>query len=337
MATVRLSDVVIPEVWATYGEVNSPELIAFLESGIVVNDERLNQYAQGPSKTGHIPFWLDLDQTEEQDYSNDDPTDMSAPSKIGTSQMAFRKAYMSKSWSDMDLAGELIAQDPLQHIKTRTSTYWLRRLQRRIIAIAKGVLAENIANDASDMVIDISTEDGLNATAANRFNSVAFLNAAFTMGDASGGFVGIGMHSMVAKQLTVLDEIEVLKDSTGNVLTQFYKGLRVIMDDSLPVIAGGVSGYRFVSVLFGRGFIGMGVGTPDVPVETIRVPAAGNGGGMETFFERKTWLLHPIGHNWVEDGSIVEFSPTDANLADQRFWDRIYDRKQVPVAFLITN
>lgn len=336
MAEVRLSDVVIPEVWDSYGEVNSPELTAFLSSGVVANDPVLDQHANGPSKTGHMPYWLDLDQTTEPNYSNDDPSDSGSTMDIGTGQLAYRTSYLNQGWSSMDLVKQLIGADPLTQIRQRVSTYWLRRLQRRIIAITRGVLAENIANDSSDMVIDISTQDGVNATANNRFNSDAFLDAAYTMGDRVGGFVAIGVHSMVLKRMTQNDEIDFVADSQGKLTIPYYKGLLVIADDSMPVIAGTTSGYRYISVLFGRGAIGMGVGSPRVPVEVARVAAAGNGEGQETLWMRKTWLLQPAGHDWVE-GSLVEMSPTDADLALEAHWDRKYERKLTPFAFLITN
>lgn len=336
MAVVQLTDVIIPAVWASYGEVNSPELTAFLSSGVLSRSAQLDAYANGPSDTGHLPYWLDLDATIEQNYGNDDPADMGTAQNIGTSQMAFRKSYLNQGWSSMDLVNQLISQDPLAQIKKRTSTYWLRRLQKRVIAISRGVLAENIATDASDMVIDVSTQDGVNATLANRFSSDAFINASYTMGDRVGGFVAIAVHSMVMAQMVKNDSIDFAKDSTGAVVAQYYKGRLVIVDDSMPVIAGTTSGYRYVSAMFGAGFIGMGVGTPKTPVSVQRVEAAGNGEGQETMWERKTWLLHPMGHNWVE-GTLVEKSPTDADLALEAHWDRIYDRKLVPVAFLITN
>lgn len=336
MAEVRLSDVVIPAVWESYGEVNSPELTAFLSSGVVANTPVLNAHANGPSDTGHLPYWLDLDQTAEPNYGNDDPSDLATPAKIGTSQLAYRKSFLNFGWSSMDLVPQLISADPLAQIRKRTSVYWLRALQRRIIALARGVLAENIANDSSDMLIDISTQDGVNATVNNRFNSNAFIHAVYTMGDAAMQFKAIGVHSMVMAQMVKNDDIAYVADSDGKLTIPFYKGMYVIVDDNMPVIAGTTSGYRFVSVLFGAGFIGMGVGTPKTPVGVQRVEAAGGGEGMETLWERKTWLLHPAGHNWVE-GSLVEKSPTLADLMLEAHWDRLYERKQVPIAFLITN
>lgn len=336
MATVRLTDVIVPTVYASYGEVNSPELTAFLSSGIVQMDARLNSYAQGPSSTGTMPYWKDLDQTIEQNYSNDDPADLASPQKISTAQMSYRTSYLNQGWSSMDLVAELLSSDPMRQIRARTSTYWLRRLQRRIIAIARGVLNENLAMNAGDMVIDISLQTTVGVSDANKVSDIAIINAAYTMGDQAGGFAAIGVHSMVMANLVKQNDIEQVRNSDGTLQFQSYKGMRVIVDDSLPVIPGTTSGVRYVTVLFGRGFIGMGVGSPQVPFEVDRVPEAGNGGGQETLWERKTWLLHPLGHNWVE-GTLTEFSPTDADLQLAAHWERKFDRKQTPIAFLITN
>jgi hypothetical protein len=336
MAVVRLSDLKIPQVWDSYGEVNSPELTAFLTSGIVATDPVLDAHAKGPSNTGTMPYWLDLDATIEPNYSNDDPADVAVPNKISTDQLAYRKAYLNNGWSSADLNVQLIGEDPILQIKKRTSTYWLRALQRRVVAIARGVLAKNILSNASDMVIDISTQDGNNATVNNRFNATAFINAVFTLGDAGNKFVAIAVHSLVMSQMLKNDEIAFDRDSQGQLTIPRYKGVLVVVDDGMPVIAGTTSGFRYVSALFGPGFIGMGVGTPRTPVEVDRVAAAGSGEGIETFWERKSWLLHPAGHDWVE-GTLTELSPTVADLALASHWTRKYTRKLTPIAFLITN
>ena len=43
MATVRLSDVVVPAVYETYQSVDSPEKTAFFESGVAVTDAMLTR------------------------------------------------------------------------------------------------------------------------------------------------------------------------------------------------------------------------------------------------------------------------------------------------------
>lgn len=339
MAVVRLSDAIIPSVYASYGAVNSPELTAFLSSGIVARGENFDAYMAGPSESGTMPFWNDVDAATEPNYSNDDNADSGFTDKLGSGSMVFRKAWLNMGWSAMDLVGELAGSDPMRRIRDRTSTYWLRQLQRRIIAISRGVLARNLANNGGDMAIAIHLEAGNSATAANKMNGDAVISAAFTMGDQANKFVAIAVHSTVKATMVKNDEIAYVRASDGSLIMETYKGLMVITDDSMPVRAGTTNGFVYTTALYGRGAIAMGVSEPAVPFEVERDPSKGNGGGQETLWERKEWLLHPQGHSWVEagGGALVEKSPTLADLAIAAKWSRVLTRKLVPMAFITSN
>lgn len=252
--------------------------------------------------------------------------------------MQYRKAFLHKSFASMDLVAELMAANPLQHIRNRFGVYWQRQLQKRLIATASGLVASNVANNNGDMVVDIS---GLSGDAA-KFNAHAALDAEFTLGDAAGGLAGIAVHSAVARKMAADNLLTNIKPSEGDVVLQTYRGKQLIIDDSLPVTGSGADRV-FTSVLFGAGAFGfggaegsafgLGEGTPQVPSYVVRQEDAGNGGGMEIIGERKTWLLHPFGFSWEESG-LVEFSPTLADLAKAEHWKRVVDRKQVPLAFI---
>jgi hypothetical protein len=335
MSTVRLSDAVIPVIYESYTAINSPERTAFWQSGVITVNPLLSALAKQGSSVGTVPFWNDLDATAEPQYSNDDPADFSTPGNVGSGTMIYRKAYVNKSYAAMDLVNELSGSNPMQRIRDRFGTYWQRALQRRLIAMLQGVIAENVANGASDMIVDISANVG----AAAFLDANAGIDAQFTMGDAAGNFTTIAMHSAVAGRLEKLDLVDNIPDSQGGNLKQ-YRGLTMIIDDNMPVAAG-----VYTSAFFGGGAIGfggseghafgLGEGSPTVPSEVIRVPSAGHGGGMETIFERNTWLLHPFGYKWVEAGAaLAEFSPTLADLRLAAHWLRVVTRKQVPMAFV---
>lgn len=337
--TVRLSDVFVRPVYESYTSLNSPEKTALFTSGLIATNAALSALAKAGNKAGTVPFWKDLDATGEPDYVNDDPADLATPDKVGTGTMGYRKAFVHKSYSSMDLVAEMLAANPLQHIRNRFGFYWTRQLQKRVIATTNGVLASNVANDAGDMVIDIS---GLVGDLA-KFNAEAMLDAEYTLGDAVGGLTGIAVHSMIAKKMAANDMLEVERDQNGQVVIARYRGKVVIIDDSMPVT--GVGADRiFTSVVFGPGAfgfggeegtaLGIGEGTPQVGSYVTRKEDAGNGGGQEVIGERNTWLIHPFGFTWVEGVDLVEFSPTLADLAEAPHWTRVVDRKQVPLAFL---
>jgi hypothetical protein len=168
------------------------------------------------------------------------------------------------------------------------------------------------------------------------FNRKLFTSAAFTLGDAFNTLSAIAVHSVVYKRMVDNDDIDFIRDSQGTVIMATYMGHRVIVDDSMPVVAGGISGYVYTSILFGAGAVGYGEGNPRVPVEVYRAPSGGNGGGIEQLWERRTYLLHPFGFKWTET-TVTGNSPSLANLALAANWDRVVVRKNIPVAFIKTN
>lgn len=333
---IRLSDVFIPSVYGSYTAVNNPESSALIRAGVVTNNDLLNQVARGGGKIITVPFWKDIDPTIEPNYSNDDPADLAVPNKIGSGTFTARTVWMNQGFGEMDLVSELAGASPLQHVRNRFGEYWVRQQNRRVIATSVGILADNVANDAGDMLVDIS------AVGDGKFNSDAFVDAAYTLGDNAEAITAIAIHSSVMARLVKNDDIVSVRDSEGNIVVQTYKGRAVIVDDQLPVSGSGADRI-YTSILFGAGAIGFGgvegnvfaagVGVPKTPAEVSRTAEAGNGGGMESIWERRTWMLHPFGFEWIE-GTLVEMSPTLADLRLAAHWNRVVDRKQVPMAFI---
>jgi hypothetical protein len=245
-------------------------------------------------------------------------------------------AYLNQAYSAADLAGELAGSDPMQRIRNRFGRYWQRQWQRRTVACMQGILADNVANNDGDMVNDIATEDGNNATADNLFSRSAFTGAAFTLGDQFESTSAIAVHSVVYKRMVDNDDIEFIPDSQGRLTIPTFMGRRVIVDDGMPVEAGGTSGFKYTSILFGEGAIGYGEGSANVPVEVDRNPLQGDGGGVESLIERKSWLIHPFG--FAIDATPAAQSFSLAELRAAATWSRVVDsRKNVPFSFLVTN
>lgn len=340
MATTRLSDAYVYPVYQSYTALNGVETTAFFEAGIIQRNATLDAIARGAGKMVELPFWLDLDATIEEDYTNDDPADLATPSKISSANMVGRKSFLHKAWSDMDLVSELTGSDPMQHIRNRFGVWWQRRAQRKLIAVTQGVIADNIANDSGDMGKDISGATGTDAI----FNSDAVIDASGTMGDLSGSLRAIAVHSAIRDRMIKNDDIVYIPDSQGNLTIATYKGMRVVVDDSMPVTGSGANRV-FTSVMFGGsafGFggyegqtMGYGEGTPRNPSYVDRIELAGNGGGQEIIGERKTWIMHPFGFSYTAaDNQLAEFSPTNAELAVATYWNRVVPRKNVPMAWL---
>ena len=333
MATVQLADIIDVTVFQDLPAVNSPEKTAFYQSGVVTRNPLLDAIASSAGKIAELPFWNDLDATVAPNLSTDDPTDVAAPQKITQGEQIGRKAFLNQGWSKSDLASELaLGPEAMDHIRARVDMYWQRQWQRRLIASCNGVLADNVANDSSDMVHDVAVDS---ATASSVFTRSNFTSAAFTAGDAYDSLAAIAVHSIVYKRMVDNDDVDFIPDSQGNMTIPTFLGKRVIIDDSLPVDPNGANDAKYTSILFGGGAFGYGDGMPDMPVEVEREAAQGEGGGIETLWSRKTWLLHPFG--FQATGTPAGNSFTLAELALATSWDRVVERKNVPIAFLVTN
>lgn len=346
MATVQLSDIIDVIVFQDIDSENDPTKTAFYRSGVIAQTDLFNSLASAAGRTAELPFWRDLDHTGEPNYSSDQ-TSRAVPENVQQDVQITRKAHVNNGWSAMDLAVELgFGKNAMQHIRDRTAQYWTLYWQQRLIACALGVLNANVAGNfaaqspgiAGDMVIDVAIEDGDAATAPNLFSRSAFVNAIFTMGDRGEEIRAICVHSVVMKEMVNQDQIDYVLDADGRTLIPTYMGRTVITDDSCPVIAGGTSGFKYVSILFGRAMFAYGTGSPPVPVEVWRDPQVGDGGGEEQLWQRKTWLIHPFGHtnnNAVATGNSGQ--QTLADLRDESNWTRVLNRKNVPMSYLVTN
>ena len=342
----RLANIIDVQVFNDLPAIDTPEKTALFQSGVVVRSPLFDQFANNPGKTSEMIFWKDLDFDQEPNYSNDDPADVSTPNTIAQDDMVARKAFLNNSWTESDLAAELATGgNAMRRIRSRIDTYWQRRWQRGMFKTSIGRRLANVANDGGDMVHDISIQDGNAAVAANLFSRTAAVAAAFTMGDQFDGIKTIAVHSVVYQRMVENDDIDFVADSKGDLVIPTYLGKRIVIDDGCPVINGTTSGFRYVSMFFGEAAFAYGEGSPEVPTAVQREEAQGNGGGVETLFSRKTWLIHPLGHTFTSNTvtgpsgkNTNNISPTDGNLALAANWQRVVDhRKLLPIAFLITN
>ena len=346
MAITTIGDIVTGNVpvLLSYMTQDPVEKTAFFQSGILAPTPYAAEIARGPSNLANIPFWKAIDSSIEPNYSNDIYQDIATPRNVQTGDMMARVAYLNEGFGQADLTVELTSQNPLQSVATRLDNFWQRQAQRRLLATSLGIYNDNVAaTDAfhtqNDMVVDVSATLG--------FDAGAFIDATQTMGDAlmsnTGEVLGvIAMHSFVYGQARKQQLIDFIRDAENNTMFATYQGYRVVVDDSMTVVGTG-NDRKFISIIFGNGAIGYGEGNPTNPLAYEREESRGNGGGVETLWSRKTWLLHPLGYSFtsaVITGNGSETVPRSASwqdLANSNNWNRVVERKHVPIAFLVTG
>lgn len=331
-----LSDVVFRDELRDYITVNSVERTAFFESGILTTNSDMTTLLASPSNTFTIPWWVDLDASIESNYSNDVYTDIAVPLSVTSASMQARAAYLNEGWNCMNLVKNITNQDPLEFVAGRLISYWKKVAQRRAIATVVGIYNDNVASNGSDMVID----------AGGQISAAAIIRAKATMGDYSGQMGGlsvIAMHSAVQTELQILNLIDFTP--IADQIPEFgrFQGMRVVVDDGMPVIAGTPN--KYLSVIFGPGALGYAEAQPEGEdgLEYERAPDRGNGGGAETLWTRRNFVVHPLGYSFLSatiTGTPTTTRPISANWSDLALatnWERKFARKQVPLAFITST
>lgn len=336
---------IVDDIFTPNMRLESLALNAFYASGVAQSNADINGFLSNPlgGRTFNPRHYNPLGD-DEANISSDDNTSSSTPKNITTGTQVAVRQSRNQSWSSMDLVVNINGDDPLNAIQAGIAKYWATQYQKTTIAILNGVLADNEANDSGDMVQDISAAPTDAALVdANLFNRTDFVNACLTLGDRLDAVTAIAVHSIVYGRMLKNDDIEFIPDSQGAMTIPTYMGKRVIVDDGLTptqynIDTGGTptAVFRYTSVLFGAGAIGIGNGDAKVPLASDRDEAAGDGGGQETIFSRVEYVIHPWGFKWL-GASMAGESPTNAELALAANWDRSYERKRVPIAFIKTN
>lgn len=335
MAEVRISDVIVPEIFYNYMTKDTTEKTDLFRSGIMRSDAEMAAKLAGGGTTFNVPFWKDLDTTE-AGIGSDDPAVLATPGKLTSGKDIAVRQVRTRGFSTMDLSGMLAGSDPMMHIRNRVNAYWDRQFQYSLVATMHGAYLSNVANNSSDMVYSVATDSSGSVTSAELIDAEKIIDACYTLGDASEALRVLVMHSVAMKRLAKLDLIDFKMDSEGKPTIPYYLGKRVVVDDGCKRVTG-TNRVTYVTYLLGEGALGWAESPVPVPVEVIRKPEAGNGLGMETLWTRRQFAMHPYGIKFTSSSVSADF-PTNAELATAANWSRVYaERKQIPIAFLLTN
>lgn len=336
MAVTQLADLQFGPNFHAYTVQESIRRNAFVSAGVVVNDPLVAQLAAQQGFIHNLPHFKRL-ANDEPNASSDNPSDVAVPKKIGTGAEIARVLYRNQGWSSADLSAALIAKDPMDAIGGQLADYWAGVSQTTLLRVCQGIMADNVANDSGDMVLDVGTDATGAATDAELFGDNAVIDAAQTMGDAKGALAAIAVHSVIQARMQKIGAlVDHYDPETGRLAFQTFQGKRVIVDDDMPVTQG-TNRKKYTSIIFGAGAFRTGLGSPKKPTEVERAPAQGNGEGVETLWNRRHEIIHPNG--FAVKGTVLSsaVTPSYSTLAGAAAWDRVVDRKRVPLAFLVTN
>jgi hypothetical protein len=326
MAKVKVSDIIVPEIFAPYVIERTKDLSALFQSGLVEQNEQTNALVGGGGTTANMPFFQDLSGNSEV-LSDTTPLTVNG---LGTSKDVCAINHRGKAWGSNDLAKAKAGDDPMAAIGDLVAAWWARDMQTTLISIMKGAFASTTM--AAEHVLNLSIADGNNAAASNLISSSATINALKKLGDALDAISALAMHSDIYYELVKQDQITFEQPSAQGTVIQRYKGRLVLVDDSLPKVAGATSGFVYSTYMFGTGAIAYGEGNPtEAAVETDRDILQGD----SYLVNRRSFIMHPLGVKWI--GTAAGASPTNAEFATAANWARVYTRKNVKLIELKTN
>lgn len=308
-AYTRLSDAIIPSVYARYSFEEHVQKLDIFQAGVLYSDPEVAGKLSLGGRSVDMPGWKDLG-NDPSEPVNDDPSDSIEMKKIGTRREVAARNVRAQAWGIPDLTSILAGDDPQRIIVQRQTDYWQRAHKLTLLGILKGVIADNVANDSSDMVV---------ATGASIVDTDP-IDAAYLMGDRADSFVAWWMHSKQMKALKKADLIDFVPSSEqGGMMIPMYMNLRVLVDDDIPVATN-----VYTSFMFKKNAIQwneLPVNTEGGPLEFDRKPRQAHGGGVTEMVSRRHFVPHVPGTRFLDASTAGEFA-TDAELALAANWDR---------------
>lgn len=338
MAVVTLSDVYNPLTFARRSQEAQIQLNRFLASGIAVFDGELARQVSQGGNVGELTNFNPLT-IDEPNYSTDASGSSSTPANIAKQVQKFRVAHRNKSWSTMDFSRELALQDPVTAITGRVGKYWANDDEKRIIYSLLGLLADNVANDSGDMVIDVATDAVGAVTDAERIGGERVIDALQTLGDHKNSVTTLAIHSAIHARLQKQQLIDYIRDADNNIMFETYMGKRLIVDDSLPAVAG-TNRVTYTCMMYAPGIIATANGRVLVPSEMDRKPETGDGGGQDIMYSRIANVWHPVGFSFLSNTLTGGSTNVHADYGDLQLaanWDRVFERKNCPLVFIQVN
>src|SRR5690349_6151081 len=315
MASTRLSNVIVPEIWNPYVVNRTMEVSNLFQSGIMAPVTELNGFQGQGGNVINMPFWQDL--SGESEVLSATGTALSV-NPITSGQDAAVVQFRGKAWGVNEVAAALAGSDPMNAIGDLVAAWWARDMQRILKAILTGVFS------AASMAANVHDISGV--ANGQGITGPGFLDAFQRLGDASDGVSAIIMHSAVRTQLLKDDLIEFVPQSQGQAALPTFMGKRIIIDDGMTVTGSGATAV-YDTYIFGPGAIGYATGNDAniQLVETDRDSLAGE----DYLINRRVFVMHPRGVKFI--GAATGGGPDNTVLATGASWSRVYESKSIRI------
>lgn len=328
MAKTKLSDIIVPSVFAPYAIEKTTELSELIAAGIAGRDPEFDKIASGGGKTADLPYWKDL--TGDSEVLSD--SDGMTVDKISAGQDTCAINNRGKLWGANVLTKLISGDDPVAQLLFFVGGFWARDTQRIMLKILDGLFGTSGVLATTHRLNIYSDVVSGSITDAMRLTGETFIDGLQKLGDANQKLTSVAMHSDVEALLKKRDLIDFLPDSEGKPRLRIFQGRRVIVDDNCPKVSG-TNSPAYTTYLFGEGAFAWGDGVIDAEdaVETDRDIANSD----SLLANRRRFILHPRGVRWT--GTPVGASPSNAEFGTVGNWQKCYSDKNIRIVAIKHN
>lgn len=335
--TVRLSDIIVPDIWDPYISERSTYKNQFINSGIIQSVPNL----QGISEGGHfvnVPFWvanLDGDLEVMTDSTSFTPGKLTADSQVGV------VLHRGRAWASRDLAALAAGADPMAAIAERVSDYIANQQQKELLKILEGAFG-GLASNTGAALEELSYIPGSGSLTAGVVAKMRSL-----LGDHGDKLTALAIHSAVYYDLQERKLVDFVATGDANAVPNssftgqsyqgafggpgtenvpFFCGLRLVVDDDITNDGTNYAVY---------GFTGGSIGQAEQQgqrTETDRDILAKE----DAMAIDMHWLYHPMGLSWTSQNLV---NPNRDQLATISNWSKVYQTKNIGIvrATVVSN
>ena len=318
---------------------------AFYTSGILAADGRLNNIT---GTRVELPFFAPLNYTEERVDSSD---------TWGINQSGYytsQKTKASTQYGTITTRGAMFAaddlhtyetgEDALANIRSQLARDMARKKNQKLISQVWGLVSADGAILGDTHVCDVSICQGT-VTLANTLSPTSVTGAKYLLGERANTVNTIAVHPDVAAWLETANMLTYTNVSDpsnaasaiwggggiGLSSTQvaLFAGLRVVVDEQLPVVCNDGGPAQYHCYLFGGGVMRTGQQFPML-IETERNIAS----LQDVFAVTYSDITHVMGTSWAAPYD----NPTNEQLRDPSNYQLAYcDPRLIPLVSLVVN
>jgi hypothetical protein len=343
-----LSNIIVPAVFAPYMLEQSLVKNALIQSGVISRNPLLDEKLAGGGLSFNLPSWKPLDANgTSANVPTDDNTVLATPEAIIARENLAIRVDRNKLFGATDIVRSIAGSDPMAAVGAYVGLAINQWRQASLLKTLQGTVN---ATNLSSNVNSVAVETTASYTSATRINSGTVVDTLSAMGDFATNMDGyaIFMHSDTYRYLIKNDFTSFQRQSFQNFGLgqngvdgasapgmQQYLGMQVIVDDTLPKVAGSTSGFKYTTYIIKPGAISFGFAPALNPVEVQRMVREGNGAGAEYLAARDTYCYHVNGFKWV--GTAAGIVPTDTELGTAGNWSAVFTGKGIGVTALVHN